>query len=79
MKGVLSTNTFNVASCLVIGGPSPEQLVFLFNGAACPKFATQLKSISTLNFGSCLEAGIRFRISACTGITISIKIYAKPY
>ena len=59
--------------------PRPEQLPFLFNTAAPPKFAAQLKSINTWNFGSCVEAGTRFRISACTGITVSIKIYSKPY
>ena len=59
----------------MIGPPHPpgEQLPFLFNTAAAPKFAAQLKSISSWNFGSCVKAGIRFRISACTGITISIK------
>ena len=63
----------------MIGPPPSEQLPFLFNTAASPKFAAPLKSISTWNFGSCVESGIRFRISACTGITISIKSYSQPY
>ena len=38
----------NVAPCLMMGGPPPEQLPFLFNTAASPKFAAQLKSYETL-------------------------------
>ena len=37
-----------VAPCLMIGGPPPEQLVFLINTAATPKFAAQLKSYGPL-------------------------------
>ena len=70
----------NVGPCLMIGGPPPgEQLPFLFNTAASPKFDAQLKSINTWNFGSCVEAGIRFRIRACTGITISIQTHSKCF
>ena len=35
----------NVSPSLILGGPPPEQLPFLFNISAPPKFAAQLKSI----------------------------------
>ena len=39
----------NVAPLLMMGGPPPpEQLPFLINAAASPKFAAQLKSYGTL-------------------------------
>ena len=40
----------NVGPCLMIGGPPPpEQLVFLFNPAAPPKFAAQLNHMGPEN------------------------------
>ena len=40
---------YNVAPFLMMGGlPPPEQLPFLINAAASPKFAAQLKSYGTL-------------------------------
>ena len=45
-------NVNNVAPLLMMGGPPPpsppEQLPFLINAAASPKFAAQLKSYGTL-------------------------------
>ena len=41
-------NISNVAPFLMMGPPPPEQLPFLFNTAASPKFAAQLKSYETL-------------------------------
>ena len=38
----------NVGPCLMMGGPPPEQLPFLFNTAAPPKFAAQLQSYRPL-------------------------------
>ena len=48
MMLLLLTCLANVAPLLMMGSPPPEQLPFLFNTAASPKFAAQLKSYGSL-------------------------------